>query len=86
MEEQSTSFQTVVLRILSFFEIQIEYFHVGIKNPFHITKSTFKDISFSRVLNWVTAHSQSEKCVEIISTSCDWKVKHARDFQIALEG
>ena len=37
-------FQAVVLRILSFFEIQIKYFHVDIKNPFPKTKSTFKDI------------------------------------------
>ena len=51
-----------------------------------MTKKTFKDISFLEVLNWVTVHSQTEKCVEIISTPCDWKVKHARVFQIALEG
>ena len=61
-----------VLRMLSFFEIQIQYFHVGIKNPFPMTKSAFKDISFLEVLNWVTVHSQTEKCVEIISTPRDW--------------
>ena len=31
-------FQALVLRILPFFEIQIQYFHVNIKNPFPITK------------------------------------------------
>ena len=59
---------------------------MGIKNPFPMTKSTFKDISFLEVLNWVKFHSQTEKCVEIISTRRDWKVKHVRVFQIALEG
>ena len=44
---------------------------MGIKNPFPKTKSTFKDIAFLEVLNWVTVHSQTEKCVEIISTSRD---------------
>ena len=38
--------QSVVLRILSFFEIQIPYFHVGIKSLFPMRKSTFKNISF----------------------------------------
>ena len=51
-----------------------------------MTKSTIKDISFSEVWNWVTVHSQTEKCAEIISTPRDWKVKHVRVFQIALEG
>ena len=50
-----------------------------------MTKSTSEDISFLEVLNWVTFHSQTEKCVEIISTRRDWKVKHVRVFQIALE-
>ena len=72
--------------MLSFFEIQIQYFHVGIKNPIPMTKSTFKYISFMGELNWVTAHSKTVKCGKIISTPCDWKVKHARVFQIALEG
>ena len=72
--------------MLSFFEIQIQYFHVDIKNPFFMTKSTFKDISFLGVLNWVTVHSQTDKCVEIIPTPRDWKVKHARVFQITLQG
>ena len=58
--------------MLSFFEIQIQYFHVGNKNSFPMTKSAFKDISFLEVLNWVTVHSQTEKCVEIISTPRDW--------------
>ena len=49
-----------------------------------MTKSTFKDISFLLVLNWATVHSQTEKCMEIISAPRDWKVKHARIFQIAL--
>ena len=49
-------------------------------------KITIKVISFLGVLNWVTVHSQTESCVEIISTPRDWKVKHARVFQIALEG
>ena len=40
-----------------------------------MTKSTFKDISFLGVLKWVTVHSQTEKCVEIISTPLDWKGK-----------
>ena len=31
-----------------------------------MTKSTFNDISFLEVLNWVTIHSETEKCVEII--------------------
>ena len=35
-------------------------------------KSTFKGISFLEVLNWVIVHSQTEKCVEIISTPRDW--------------
>ena len=51
-----------------------------------MTKSTFKGILFLGVLNSVTVQSQIEKCVEIISTPRDWKVKHARDFQFALEG
>ena len=51
-----------------------------------MTKSNFKDISFSGVLNWVTIHSRTEKYVEIISTHRDGKVKHARIFQIALKG
>ena len=50
-----------------------------------MTKSTFQGISFLEVLNWVTFHSQTEKCVEMISLHRDWKVKHARVFQIALE-
>ena len=47
------------------------YFHVGIKNPFSMTKSTVKDISFLEVLNLVTVHKQTEKQVEIISTPLD---------------
>ena len=47
--------------VCTFFEIQIQYFHVGIKNPFPMTKSTFKDISFLDRLNWVTVHIQTEK-------------------------
>ena len=58
---------------------------MGIKNLFSITKNTFKDFSFLWVLNWVTIHSQTEKCEEIISTRRDWKVKHARIFQIVFE-
>ena len=58
--------------MISFFEIQIQYFHVGIKSPFPMTKSTFKDILFLKVLNRVTVHSQIEKYVEIISTLHDW--------------
>ena len=49
-------------------------------------KITIKVISFLGVLNWVTVHSQTESCVEIISTPRDWKVNYARVFQIALEG
>ena len=49
-------------------------------------KSTFKDNLFLGVLKWVTVHSQTEKCVQIISTPLDWKGKHARVFQIALQG
>ena len=52
--------------MLSFFEIQIQYYHVDIENPFPMTKSTFKDTSSLGVLNWVTIHSQTEKYVEII--------------------
>ena len=37
-----------------------------------MTKITFKDISFLEVLNWVTVHSLTEKCVEIISKRRDW--------------
>ena len=37
-----------------------------------MTKKAFKDISFLEVLNWVTVHSQIEKCVEIISAPRDW--------------
>ena len=59
---------------------------MGIKNPFPMTKSTFKDISFLGVLKWVTVYSQTEKCVEIISIPRDWKVKHGRVFQVALQG
>ena len=32
---------TSLRTMLSFFEIQIQYFHVDIKNPFPMTKSTF---------------------------------------------
>ena len=72
--------------MISFFEIQIQYFHVGIKSPFPMTKSTFKGISFLGVLSWVTVHSQTEKYVEIISTTLDWKVKHVRVFQNSIRG
>ena len=41
-------------------------------------KSTFKDISFTGVFSWVTAHTQTEKYVEIISIPRDGKVKHVR--------
>ena len=51
-----------------------------------MTKSTFKDISFLEVLNWVTVHVQTEKWVEIASTPRNWKVKHAKVIQIALKG
>ena len=51
-----------------------------------MTKSTFMDISFFGVLNWVTVHSQTEKYVKIIATPCDGKVEHARVFQKALQG
>ena len=64
--------------MLSFFEIQIQYFHMGNKNPFSMTKSAFKDISIFGVLKWVTVHSQTEKYVEIVFTPLDWKMKHAR--------
>ena len=59
---------------------------MNIKNPFSTTKSTFKGIPFSGVLNWVTVHSQIEKYVEIFSTYCAGKVKFARFFQIVLTG
>ena len=49
-------------------------------------KSTFIDISSLGVLDWFTIYSQTEKCVEIIFTLRDGNVKHARVFQIALEG
>ena len=55
------------------------------KNPFLMTKSTFQDVSFLGVLNWVTVHSQTDKCVEIISAPHDGKVKHAGVFQLALK-
>ena len=59
---------------------------MDMKNPFLMTKSTFKDISSLGVSNWVTIHSQTEKYVEIISKPRDGKVKHDRVFQIALKG
>ena len=68
MKSNQHLFQAVFLRILSFFEIQIQYFYVDIKKQVPMTKSAFKDISFLGVLNWVTIHSQTEKYVEIIST------------------
>ena len=46
-------------------------------------KSTFNDISFLEVFNWITFHNQSEEYVEIIYTPHDGKVKHARNIQIA---
>ena len=64
-------------------EIQIQYFHVNFKNPFPMIKSTFNDISFLEVFNWITFHNQSEDYVEIIYTPHDGKVKHARNIQIA---
>ena len=48
-------------------------------------KSTFKDISFLEVFNWITVQNQSEEYVEIIYTPYDGKVNHARDFQIELK-
>ena len=72
--------------MLSFFEIRIKYFDVGIKNQFSMTESTFRDIQFLEVLNWVRVHSQTEKCVKTISKPRDWKLKHARHVQVALEG
>ena len=59
---------------------------MDIKNPIRITKSTFKDISFSGMLNRVTDQNLTANYVEIISTPFDGKVKHARVFQIALNG
>ena len=60
---------------------------MDVKNPFPLTKSTFKDIQFFGVLNWVTFHSQTEKKnVEIISTPRDAKVNHAWIFQIVFKG
>ena len=50
-----------------------------------MTKSTFQNVSFLGVLNWVTVHSQTDKCVEIISAPRDGKVKHAGVFQLALK-
>ena len=32
------------------------------------------------VLNWVTVHSQTDECVEIIAIPRDWMVKHATVF------
>ena len=74
MHFKVTSIQLIVdwVLILCLFEIQIQYFHVGIKTSLPITKNTFQDISFSEGLNWVTVHSQTEKYVEIISTPPDW--------------
>ena len=57
------------------FEILIQYFHLDMKNPFSMINSTFKDILFLGVLNWVTVHSQTEKYLEIIFTPHDEKVK-----------
>ena len=74
-------FQAVFVRILSYFEIQNQFFHVDIKNPFRMTKNTVKSISFLRVLNWVRVHDETEKYVEIISTALHGKVKHAKVFQ-----
>ena len=58
---------------------------MDIKNPFHMTKSTFKDISFLEVLNWVVVHSQNMKYLEIISTPRFGKVKYVGVFQVALK-
>ena len=66
-----------ILRILSFFEIQIQYFKVDMKISFPIIKSTFKDIYFFGALNWVTVHNQTEKYVEIVYMPHDRKMKHA---------
>ena len=35
---------TVVVRTFSLLEIHMQYFHVNIKKPFPMTKSTFKDM------------------------------------------
>ena len=67
--------------MLSFFEIRIQYFDVGIKNQFSMTESTFRDIQFLEVLNWIRVHSQTEKCVKTISTSRDWKLKHEKSIK-----
>ena len=50
-----------------------------------MTKSTFKDISFLEVLNWVVVHSQNMKYLEIISTPRFGKVKYVGVFQVALK-
>ena len=49
-----------------------------------MSQSTFN--KETKVSNWVTIHSQTEKYVDIISTPRDGKVKHARVYQIALNG
>ena len=67
----NTRFSSQNPEILSFFEIQIQYFHVDIKNSFSMIKTTFKYIFILKVLNWVTDHSQTEKYVEIISAPHD---------------
>ena len=77
-------FQVVVLKILSFFEIQIQYFHMDIKNLFPMSRITVNYILFLGVQNWLSVHSQTMKYVENISTPCDGKAKHVRIFQIAL--
>ena len=48
---------------------------MDVKNPFPMTKSTFKNISFKRVLSWVTVNSQTEKYVETIYAHRDGNVE-----------
>ena len=59
---------------------------MDVKNPFPLTKSTFKDIQFFGVLNWVTFHSQTEKkCGNYFYTSW-WKGESCQDFPNGVQG
>ena len=58
--------------MLSFFDTQIQYFHVDKKKSFPMIKRTFKEISFLGILNWIT--TQTNKYEEIISTPHDRKI------------
>ena len=78
-------FQVVVLRILSSFEIQIQYFHVDINNPFPRAPLIRKLLKYQTLSVKLCQNSQSNWQIRRnYFAPRDGKMKRARVFQIAL--